>query len=88
MVNQVQLQTDVLRAFREALEEVAPDAALSAVTRETPIGDLGVDSLAMMQAVGILEDRLGLRLADEGVSRARTVGDLVDLMEHGPADGR
>jgi acyl carrier protein len=87
MVNQIQPQADVLRAFHEAIEEVAPDAMLSAVTRETPLSDLGVDSLTMMQAVGILEDRLGIRLADEGVSRARTVGDLVDLVEHKPAGG-
>ena len=44
-------------------------------------GDLGVDSVTMLEAVVALEDRFGLLIADDDWSQFSTVGDLVSYLE-------
>ena len=43
-------------------------------------GDLGVDSMTMIEAVVALEDRLGLLIADDDWPQLSTVGDLVSYL--------
>ncbi len=40
-------------------------------------GDLGIDSLTLVEVVVAVEDRFGLVIPDDEWSRFRTVGDLV-----------
>lgn len=42
--------------------------------------DLGLDSLAQLEIASLVEDALGLRLADEDLRSVRTVGDLLALV--------
>ena len=65
--------------FVNALHEVK-GKSFPGVSHDSVIGDLGVDSLSLMQIVGILEDQLGVTLADEEISRIRTVGDIERLI--------
>ena len=44
-------------------------------------GDLGVDSMTMLEAVVALEDRFGLLIADDDWPQFATVGDLVSYLE-------
>ena len=44
-------------------------------------GDLGVDSMTMLEAVVALEDRFGLLIADDDWPQFSTVGDLVRYLE-------
>lgn len=61
-----------------------------AVTEQSHItGDLGVDSLAVMEIVAELEDRYNLTFPDEDLPTVRTVGDVIALVcKHLDADGR
>jgi acyl carrier protein len=47
------------------------------MTAQTPIADLGLDSLDMVEAVLELEVMLGRTLSDADLVRAQTIGDLV-----------
>jgi acyl carrier protein len=70
---------EVVRMFVAALHEVA-DKPWDHVDAGSVIGDLGIDSLSLMQIVGILEDQLGVTLADDEIARIRTVGDIERLI--------
>ena len=48
-------------------------------------GDLGVDSMTMVEAVVALEDRFGLLIADDDWPQFSTVGDLVSYLERAGA---
>lgn len=70
---------EVVGLFVNALHEVT-GKSLSDISRDSVVADLGVDSLSLMQIVGILEDQVGVTLADEEISRIRTVGDIERLI--------
>ncbi len=46
----------------------------------TPISELGLDSVAMMEVIGVLEENLSIRIADEEVASLSNVRDLLDLI--------
>jgi 8-amino-7-oxononanoate synthase len=50
---------------------------LSAATR---ISELGLDSVAMMEVIGVLEENLSIRIPDEGIASLSNVGDLLALI--------
>src|ERR671922_1933305 len=51
------------------------------IDRKTILSEIGFDSLAFAELASALEGELGIDLADAGVCRARTAGDLLDLIE-------
>ena len=53
-----------------------------AVTAESVITDLGIDSLSMMQIVGEMETELGVMIPDEDLVELVTVGDLCQKIEN------
>jgi hypothetical protein len=66
----------ILELFAMGFREVAPDKDGGSFRRDMLIADLGIDSLAMMQIVGIVEDATGVTLSDEEIARIRTIGDV------------
>jgi acyl carrier protein len=68
---------DVARVFSSVSRvdpaEVTPEKSFT--------GDLGVDSMTMLEAVVALEDRFGLLIADDDWPQFSTVGDLVSYLE-------
>jgi acyl carrier protein len=48
-------------------------------------GDLGIDSLTLVEIVVAVEDRFGLVIPDDEWSRFRKVGDLVTYLTAAPA---
>jgi 8-amino-7-oxononanoate synthase/acyl carrier protein len=46
----------------------------------TKITELGLDSVALMELIGILEERFSIRIGDQEVSELRSVGDLLNLL--------
>ena len=46
------------------------------LSADQPISDLGLDSVTVIEMVGVLEDRLQLRFNDEDLARINTFGDL------------
>jgi acyl carrier protein len=61
-------------------------ASLASITRKTPeaitpessLQDLGLDSLDTITAVFELEDKFGISIPDEEVRSIRTVGDVIE----------
>jgi acyl carrier protein len=53
----------------------------AALTSETVIRELGVDSLGMMNVMFGLEETTGVELQVEEMSEVITIGDLVHLIE-------
>ena len=71
---------ELLALFREVAEALEhrtfPD-----LTSDSPIADLGIDSLSVMQIVGELEDRLAIMIPEERLVAVTTVGDLLRVVE-------
>ena len=47
---------------------------------ETLIATLGMDSVAVMELVAYFEEKLGVRIPDEELSKIKTVRDLRDTV--------
>ena len=70
---------DVLALFVQAAQEV-DNRKIGALTKDTVISTLGMDSVAVMELVSFFEERLAVRIPDEELNHIRTVGDLRDAI--------
>ena len=70
---------DFLTLFREAVFQ-AGGVTLDKLTLDTPIAELALDSIAVMESIAIVEDRLGIRIADEDLARLSSLRDLEMLI--------
>ena len=73
-------QVDVVRVFVEAIQETDKGEKAGPIDRDTVIADIGIDSISLMEIIGILEDRLDVVLADEDIAEIHTIGDLERLI--------
>jgi 8-amino-7-oxononanoate synthase len=53
---------------------------LGDISASARISELGLDSVAIMELIGVLEENLSIRIGDQEVSELRTVGDLLNLL--------
>jgi acyl carrier protein len=60
---------------------------LSELTMETRVDGLGIDSVAMLEVIGYVEDELGVHLPEERLRAVVTVGDLADIVAEERARG-
>jgi acyl carrier protein len=76
---------DIIPIFREAAREVAGEKlkGLDTLTLDTKLSDLALDSVAVMEVIGMVEERLHVRFDDGDLSRLSTVRDLSTLVEKG-----
>ena len=58
---------------------VAPDVAVSQAS--TIVGDLGLDSLAVMEVIADVEDRFHVTIPEDALPEIRTVGDVAAALE-------
>jgi acyl carrier protein len=67
---------------REAISEVAPTRSgdFATVDLDTKIRDMGIDSVAAMEMVGVVEERLEITFPDEDLAQLNRFSDLVDLI--------
>jgi len=70
---------DIVEMFKQAAFEV-DNRRLPDLKAETPIAALGMDSVAVMELVAYFEEKLGVRIPDEELSKIKTVQDLRDTM--------
>jgi acyl carrier protein len=61
--------------------DVSKAAKVKNITAQTEIRDLGMDSVATMEMVGYLEEKLDTQFSDEVMVRVNTFGDLIKLVE-------
>jgi acyl carrier protein len=67
-----QLRDDISGIFQTHAQEGAKVGDESHIT-----GDLGLDSLGVMEVVAEIEDRYALMIPDDALPKMRTVGDVV-----------
>ena len=70
---------DVVEMFKQAAFEV-DNRRLPDLKPQTVITTLGMGSVAIMELVAWFEEKLGVRIPDEQLSRIRTVKDLRDTI--------
>jgi acyl carrier protein len=75
------VQNEILGDIRTVLSSVAGVDPANVAPDKSLTGDLGVDSMTMLEAVVVLEDRFGLLIPDDAWARFSTVGDLVAHLE-------
>ncbi|MGC6492478.1 MAG: acyl carrier protein [Myxococcota bacterium] len=73
---------EILDLLKKALLEVAPDRAseFNDVQMTNTIEDLQLDSIALMEMVGFLEDTLDVTFPDEALPTVNTLADLGALV--------
>ncbi|MCB9676640.1 MAG: acyl carrier protein [Alphaproteobacteria bacterium] len=73
--------------IQEALADVAPNRAgeFNDITVSTTIESLGLDSIATMEMVGFLEERVDTTFPDEELTAVSTIGHLANLIRTGKA---
>ena len=71
---------DLIALFKQVAKEV-DKRDFPALTGDSVISDLGIDSLSMMQIVGEMETELGVMIPDEDLVEIITVGDLCKKVE-------
>jgi 8-amino-7-oxononanoate synthase/acyl carrier protein len=69
----------LLSALRAAVYDVNPKE-LGELSVEMRISELGLDSVAMMEVIGLLEEQLSIRIPDEEIASLSTVDDLLALI--------
>jgi len=69
-------ETDFLAKFSEIARSVEKDKKLPEFTRDAKITSLGIDSVAMMEIIGVIEDDLNVVIPDEKLATLQTVGDI------------
>ena len=62
------------------------DIPTDKLTDHTPIRDLGLDSMMMLEVMLEVEDRLGVKLKDLSMPANPTLGDIVDLVQRNIAN--
>ncbi len=77
----------ILSLVTEALEEVAPGRSteLERVGLTGKVADLGIDSVATMEMVGAIEERLGCTFPDEELVAVNTLNDLAGMIRRNAA---
>lgn len=77
----MKLHTDdeIIQMFKAAVYEV-DNKTLGDVSRDTEIAQLGLDSVATMEVIGALEEKLSIRFPDEELATLKSVGDLTALV--------
>ncbi|WP_406460051.1 acyl carrier protein [Streptomyces sp. NBC_01622] len=84
-----QIHMDDLRRILVACAGEDDGIDLSGDILDTAFGDLGYDSLALMETAARIERDYGVALADDVIADAETPRDLLDLVNRAvPADAR
>jgi acyl carrier protein len=73
-------EVDVIKLFQEAALEVS-GRRLDDLTLDTPLADLALDSVLVLEVVSHVEQSLGIRFDDEDLSRIQTMRDLGELIQ-------
>jgi acyl carrier protein len=79
-MHEVMQRPQLIKLFRDLASEIA-EKDLSFVQEDSPIADLGIDSLAMLELVGTMERELRIRVPDEQLVGLVTVRQLLELVE-------
>ena len=73
----------IIGLIQNALGEVAPTRTsdFADIAFDTQIEALGLDSIATMEMVGILEEAVDATFPDEDLTKVTSIGDLATLLK-------
>jgi acyl carrier protein len=76
---------EIVALIQQALASVAPTrrADFANLALETKIEALGLDSIATMEMVNFIEERIEVTFPDEELAKVQKVGDLAGLIRGG-----
>lgn len=75
-------RAELIERFQKIASEVA-EKTITLKSETTPIADLGIDSLGMLEIVGSLEKEFKVTIPDDKLVGISTVAQLVDLVHKG-----
>jgi 8-amino-7-oxononanoate synthase len=75
----ISVDQNLINILKAAVYDINP-RELGEVTPATLISELGLDSVSMMEVIGVLEENLSIRITDKEVSTLNNVGDLLNLI--------
>ena len=73
-------KVDIVALFKEAAYEVG-GLHLDDLTLDTKLADLSMNSVSVMETIGIFEERLNIKIDDEDLARLSSMRDLEALIE-------
>ena len=71
---------DIIKVFKQAAFE-AEGRHLENLTLDSKLSELAMDSVAVMETIGVFEQQVGLRFNDDDLSRLTCLRDLEALVE-------
>ena len=71
---------DIVAVFKQAAFE-AEGRHLEGLTLDSKLSDLSMDSVAVMETIGVIEQRINVRFQDEDLARLSSLRDLEALVE-------
>jgi acyl carrier protein len=73
---------DILNILKNALDEVAPGWSKDVKTfgPDVKFRDLAVDSVQIMEMLGVIEEKVGCAFADDEINQINRVGDMIALI--------
>ena len=76
---------EILALIKQALGEVAPNrkADFANLSPDTKIEALGLDSIATMEMVNSIEEKIEVTFPDEELAKVQKISDLVGLVRGG-----
>ena len=77
---------EIQKLIGEALAFAEPRLAGAPLSSKDTMAELGINSISVLETVGYLEDKLGVRFPDNELAQLNTIGGLTDLIRgHGVA---
>ena len=76
------IRDEILAKLRSTMEESAPAPMdLDAIGEETTIGELGFDSLSILDLIYDVQEAFGIEFEAQELVNVNTVGELADFLE-------
>jgi len=74
--------SEILAILKDALDEVAPGWAkdVKDFGPTVKFRDLAVDSVQIMEMLGVIEERCDCAFADDEINQINTIGDMIALV--------
>ncbi len=71
---------EILAVIGEAIAFAVPEKAGVKLDPDATIADLGISSITVLEIVGYIEDRLGVRFPDDALAQLNSVRGLTELI--------
>ena len=79
-----QTDEDIITLFKDAVREVE-NKEIEKIDGTTDLADLGLDSVATMEVIGVMEERLNVQFPDEDLANLKSMSDLTALVRKSAA---